>query len=407
MTATGVSPLPRSARRRPRVRVDNERLFVLTESRLILWFVEKRFQVFVSSTYADLAEERAEVVSMLLNLDALSAGMELFPATNDDAWTLIQRVIDESDYYLLAIGGRYGSVDEETNLSYTEKEFDYAVEQKKPVMAFLHGDPGKIPSEKTDQNDAAREKLNAFRAKVEKAVHVNYWSGASELSGHVAKSFVKLQKSHPATGWVRGDVQTSTESLEELNALRKRLEETERQLADAREGPPPGTEDLAQGAETFVADVYVRATVETTTWNRHHPQFAVPIESTWDELFAEVGPLMLDEANQNSIEQRLDRWFFGFAYDEGVEKLEGWIKSQNLSVSEYDAESGSITTRDFDTILLQLRALGLITKSQRNRSVKDTATYWKLTPYGDARLTALRAIRKGEASVELGGGPAE
>jgi len=363
--------------------------------------VETKFQVFVSSTYADLAEERAEVVSMLLNLDALPAGMELFPATNDDAWTLIQRVIDESDYYLLVIGGRYGSVDEESNLSYTEKEFDYAVDQKKPVMAFLHGDPGKISAEKTDQNDAAREKLNGFRAKVEKAVHINYWNGASELSGHVAKSFVKLQKSHPATGWVRGDVQTSTESLEELNALRKRLEEAERQLAAAREGPPPGTESLAQGAEGLRVDVYVTASIQTTDWDRHNPQFVVSVETTWDELFADVRPLMLDEAKQGAIEARLDRLFLGLAYVDAIEQTEGWIKSNKVSVSEYDAARGHVSTHDFDTMLLQLRALGLITKSQRNRSVKDTGTYWTLTPYGDTRLTALRAIRKDGALHDL------
>jgi len=37
--------------------------------------------------------------------------MELFPAANDEAWSLIRRVVDESDYYLFcarseADGGR-------------------------------------------------------------------------------------------------------------------------------------------------------------------------------------------------------------------------------------------------------------------------------------------------------------
>jgi hypothetical protein len=85
-------------------------------------------------------------------------------------------------------------------------------------------------------------------------------------------------------------------------------------------GPRPGSRDLRRGR---VCQGHRRDDdMEQTS-----PQFAVPIESTWDELFAEVGPLMLDEANQNSIEQRLDRWFFGFAYDEGVENLERWRAS--------------------------------------------------------------------------------
>ena len=60
--------------------------------------MEKRYQVFVSSTYDDLREERAEVIQALLELDCIPAGMELFPAGDDEQWKVIRRVIDESDY---------------------------------------------------------------------------------------------------------------------------------------------------------------------------------------------------------------------------------------------------------------------------------------------------------------------
>lgn len=94
-----------------------------------------RYQVFVSSTYTDLREERQAVLSALLQLNAIPAGMELFPAADEDAWSLISRVIDECDYYLLLIGGRYGSVDID-GLSFTEREYDHATARRKPVMAF-------------------------------------------------------------------------------------------------------------------------------------------------------------------------------------------------------------------------------------------------------------------------------
>lgn len=48
-------------------------------------------------------------------------GMELFPAANEDQWTLIKGVIDDCDYYIVVIGGRYGSVSD-IRLSYTEIE---------------------------------------------------------------------------------------------------------------------------------------------------------------------------------------------------------------------------------------------------------------------------------------------
>ena len=72
--------------------------------------MDKRYQVFVSSTYADLREERQEVIQALLELDCIPAGMELFPAADDDQWTLIRKVIDDCDYYIVILAGRYGSL---------------------------------------------------------------------------------------------------------------------------------------------------------------------------------------------------------------------------------------------------------------------------------------------------------
>ncbi len=76
--------------------------------------MDKRYQVFVNSTYTDLMEERNEVMQALLELNCMPAGMELFPAANEDQWNWIKRVIDESDYYVVIVAGRYGSVSELT-----------------------------------------------------------------------------------------------------------------------------------------------------------------------------------------------------------------------------------------------------------------------------------------------------
>jgi hypothetical protein len=70
---------------------------------------------------------------------------------------LITRVIDESDYYLLIIGGRYGSLGAD-GVGFTEKEYDYAVRQKKPVMAFLHKSPETLPFQDNEGDPVVREK---------------------------------------------------------------------------------------------------------------------------------------------------------------------------------------------------------------------------------------------------------
>lgn len=72
--------------------------------------MNKKYQVFVSSTYEDLREERQEVMHALLELDCIPSGMELFPAADEAQWSLIKGVIDECDYYILILGGRYGGL---------------------------------------------------------------------------------------------------------------------------------------------------------------------------------------------------------------------------------------------------------------------------------------------------------
>jgi hypothetical protein len=93
--------------------------------------------------------------------------MELFPATNDEKWTLIKRVIDDPDYYLVIVGGRYGSIDHMSGISYTEQEYDYAIQRRTPVMAFLHKSPGELSLNKSELNPDLGAKLREFRERLE------------------------------------------------------------------------------------------------------------------------------------------------------------------------------------------------------------------------------------------------
>ena len=122
--------------------------------------MDKRHQVFVSSTFTDLIDERREVIQTLMQMDCIPAGMELFPAADEEQWAFIRRVIDDCDYYILIVGGRYGSTTLQ-GISYTEKEFDYAVSKGIHVIAFLHAQPDLIPVGKSDIEPEARKRLEA------------------------------------------------------------------------------------------------------------------------------------------------------------------------------------------------------------------------------------------------------
>ncbi|MBO4142088.1 DUF4062 domain-containing protein [Micromonospora tulbaghiae] len=362
----------------------------------------KRYQVFLSSTYLDLREERQAVIAALLQLDAFPSGMELFPAADDDAWTLIKRVIDDCDYYLLVIGGKYGSLDPAEEVSYTEKEFDYALKAGKPIMAFLHGDEPSMPVGKAELDPLARDRLSNFRSKVRNAKHVRFWTSPESLAAQVTTTYVRFTKLYEATGWVRADRQTSAESLAEIAGLQKRISELESLLHEAATSAPAGSEELAQGKEKFEFLVSVtaeyhpagRLVVEARGWKR--------IKASWNYLLQNVGPNLLDECEQERLRSALGKALendYLFAPDAPL--WEALLKDIKERAKVEEVDLGRVTNweihleeDDFGTILLQFLALGLIARSERKRSVADKGTYWKLTPFGMNRLVQLRAVKR-------------
>ena len=102
--------------------------------------MECKYQIFISSTYTDLVQERRDVVEQILNAHHFPIGMEMFEASDKKQWEVIQQTIDTSDIYILILGNRYGTTDAESGVSYTEKEYDYAVEKNKPILVFYSED---------------------------------------------------------------------------------------------------------------------------------------------------------------------------------------------------------------------------------------------------------------------------
>ena len=117
-----------------------------------------KYQIFLSSTFTDLREERQAVSRAILDLGHIPAGMEMFPAADVEQLDYIKKVIDECDYYLLIVGARYGSLDP-LGVSFTEREYDYAVETRKTVLGFIHADVNEVAWGKTDKTAENRQPL--------------------------------------------------------------------------------------------------------------------------------------------------------------------------------------------------------------------------------------------------------
>ncbi len=370
--------------------------------------VEKKYQVFVSSTFRDLKEQRQAVIRALLDLGHMPAGMELFPAADEDAWHLIQSVINESDYYLLIVGGRYGSLDE-AGLGYTEKEYDYAIKTQLPVIAFLHVAPGSLARENTETDPSIWSKLEAFRKKVENRHHCKFWQDAADLHSKVVISLTAVTKKSPAVGWIRADQLPNDFSIEHVLKLEVRMRELEDELLQSRTEAPKGSEDFSQGDDMHKVPCEAEVTVETKEkdgyggFKRGRLRVPYDIETTWNMMFAAVAPVLIQEAKERVLLEKLRR----FLADISLEAIHDRAEAHKdvSSAHEPNAMNVEIAESEIETCLVQFRALGLIQESRKKRSVTDTGTYWALTPYGDAVMVALRAIRRmeGEAKQESGG----
>ncbi|MEQ8270174.1 DUF4062 domain-containing protein [Algiphilus sp.] len=345
--------------------------------------MDKRFQVFISSTFTDLIDERQAVLKGILEIDHMPAGMELFPASDESAWQLIQEVIDSSDYYVLVVGGRYGSLDA-TGISYTEKEYEYAHSNKKPVVALLHKNPDNLPRERTETDPEAWERLVAFREKVESNHTCVYWEEAEELKAKVIVGLTSATKKRPAVGWVRADQVPSGSSLQDILKLRDRIAELEQQLAETLTSPPVGAEELMQGDDTyefnlsFTAIPHIGGAFDRKRYNAR-------MSPTWNEIFAGVAPALINEASDSEVRRAFQLSLEQLARNE----FEGIDDLVDHALEQFEFKQHQI-----DTCMVQLRALGLIRESDKKRSVRDTATYWMLTPYGDQTMVQLRAIRR-------------
>jgi len=341
--------------------------------------MDKRYQVFVSSTYEDLQAERQEVMQALLELDCIPSGMELFPAADEDQWTLIKSIIDDCDYYIVIIAGRYGSTDSE-GISYTEKEYSYALETGKPIIGFLHKDPEELTAKRTEKTEVKKEKLNEFRELAKKKM-CQFWDSPADLGSKVSRSMMKLMKLHPGIGWVRADLLPSESMSQELLNLRKQIDDLNHELKDARTNAPEGTDSLSQGDDQYEAKFSVRRRKTDIDFNSVRAGGKVRI--TWNEIFYSISPLMINEATENSLSMEINKLI--------ENKIGAKLRSR---FSEELIDMFQINDEYFKTIIVQFRALGLITKSMKTRSVKDKAAHWTLTPYGDSVMTQLRAIKR-------------
>jgi hypothetical protein len=329
-------------------------------------YMNKRYQVFVSSTFADLQEERSKVIQTIMELDCIPAGMDIFPAIDEEQFEFIKKVIDDCDYYILIVGGRYGSLSED-GVSYTEKEYNYALEKDIKVIALIHADPDSIPLGKSEKDDKLRQKLEDFKQRVTTGRLVKFWNNAEELAGLVALSLSKTIKTYPAIGWVRGNTTSNIEALEELNQQRKLNDELKNELDKLKKNldTKPVFDDLADLSQEII--------VKGKNSGKYSNSWEINI--SWKNLFYIISPYLLENPVDSIVKEKLTRELF------------------NKTGNSNSGYSPSINSEIYETIKIQFKLLKLIDISYSKSTNGNMGLFWKLTKAGENLMYDLRGVR--------------
>lgn len=232
--------------------------------------MEKKYQVFISSTYEDLKEERKNVIETLLMMDCIPAGMEAFCAADEEQFEYIKKVIDLCDYYVLIIGKRYGSISDLTGKSYTEMEYDYAKSKNIPILVFpVYADVNKL-------SDGHETELNAFKKKAYGKKLGAYWRNPDDLGKKVAISLEKAMKINNRPGWIRLDE-------DEKRKLDRPSE------AFASDLPFESEKVVIPYRDSVLSDLFSDGLKETT----------------WGELFEQIAPMLAEPSTSSQVANKI------------------------------------------------------------------------------------------------------
>jgi hypothetical protein len=338
---------------------------------------KRRYQVFVSSTFEDLIDERRHVMQALLESKCIPSGMELFPAASESQWNVIKRVIDDCDYYLVILGGRYGSCGPD-GLSFTEMEFDYAVQKEKPVLGFCHANLDSLIGSKLDKRDSDRAKLSAFIAKVESQL-CRKWTTAEGLASAVKSAILNAIEFDPKPGWIRAGAVPDPDLVRRLN---QRIVELEERISETpAEKFPSGKELLEMPANVTIYES--DDPNDRFYWFKKPIEISQVFESTWDEVFMVIAERWNGKKPRLTLKNIFQSWL--------AIRLEPMAKS--MISKHLICVKASVDPGWFERVLQTFVARGLVKRVRQPKHVRLKELYWELTGKGVKKLADLQAYQ--------------
>jgi len=340
----------------------------------------KKYQVFISSTFTDMKNERQAAVEAILTAGHIPAGMELFSAGDESQLEVIKQWIVDSDIYVLILGATYGSLEPKSRRSYTELEYDFAVKNNKPHFALVLSDEAvnlkrqELGITVVDNPDHLSDFRKKVLSKIASIIH-----DTKDIQISIFKSLREIEHRKSVVGWVRGDAADNTPLVNEITRLTDKNQQLESELQAAKSAAQAALNGapLADMDDKIDVAIEYRCLVGRPGGAVRFPSNNTEIvKITWSRLFALFSPKLIDNPSDAAMRSYI------------AKKL---LDSNGI---RHTHRSASLDKQTHGALRTHYEALGLIAVS----SIKSTAgagrLYWILTARGKSLMQELRVVRK-------------
>ncbi|GAB6089771.1 DUF4062 domain-containing protein [Spirochaeta dissipatitropha] len=327
--------------------------------------MSKKYQVFISSTYKDLIEERNAAVEAILKAGHIPAGMELFKAGKSQLET-IKEWIDDSDIYLLILGKRYGSIDPETGKSYTQLEYEYALGKENfPIFSIVLKDEyieSKLETGinrdelfESENNELLGEFLELVKTQI-----VSFAGSLPEVKLAIHENIPEIERNNDLDGWIRASVGNNDKVIKEIHQLAKIA-------GSSTEGNSEIEFDLEEEIEKSI-DIYGKRRVQSGSgYGIHYSNYNENAAISYKVIFCGIAPRLLEHPNDYTVKKIIS----------------------SLVVDKTDIkDSGSFTIKDesFQKVKIHLTKIGLVSTRYSKTTRGGMSLFWSLTKKGKEKM---------------------
>jgi len=156
--------------------------------------------VFVSSTFEDLKPHRRAVWTVLEQFDVNVRGMEEFGARPDAPLDTCLTEVEQSDIYVGIVAYKLGSMDDTSQKSFTQLEYEHARLLGKHILIYLiDEDDARVTIHDIDLDPNRGEKLESFKRTLRQNHTVDSFTSPEDLAEKLKRDFGRfLRAKHVA-----------------------------------------------------------------------------------------------------------------------------------------------------------------------------------------------------------------